>query len=169
MSKFNGIKVGDVVRVKFKPIPEITKEMKMKGKLDFFSEYEIGSNINALMLGGDFVVIDIEQAQAKTESHIDIDNHHDGGSFSLYHELVDTVTVVEVANKFVREKHGIIIIQVNDKLYINGELLENEDNDFLEDNEKEQLDRFSAFMESFLVAKVFEDSLEDADDKTNGK
>ena len=166
MSKFNGIKEGDVVRIKFRSMQDITKEMKMTTKLQYLSEYDIGTNINALMLGGDFVVICAKEAQAKTDAHIEIDNHHDGGSFHAHEEIIDTIEAIEVANKFVSDEHGIIMIQVADKIYINGELLENqEDEQFLDESEKKQLDKFTAFMEKYVIAAAFEGSLEDEDDE----
>ena len=164
---FNGIEEGSVVRIKFKPIPEVTKAMKMTSTLRFMSEYDIGSNVNALVLGGDFIVVDIESAKATVEPHIEIDNHHDGGTFTVFPELVDTIEIIEVGNKFASEEHGILIIQVDDKLYINGEVLNNGQPDWAEED-RDQLDKFMKFMEKFMIARAFEGELEgDGDDEEN--
>ena len=158
MSILNGIKEGNVVRIKFKSIPDITKGMKIQGILDNLDDYDIGSNINAIIIGGDYVTVSMD-LKHKTP-YIEIDNHLDGGTMVVYEKMVDTIEVIEVANKFVSEDCGIMMIQVEDKLYINGVRLENDDYEHADDLDKTQLDRFTAFMEKFLVAKVFEDSLD---------
>lgn len=159
---FNGIEEGSIVRIKFKTIPEITKNMKASGKLQCLSEYEIGANVNALVLGGDFIVINTEAAKSAQEPNIEIDNHFDGGTFVVYAELIDTIEIIDVANKFASEDHGVIMVQVEDKIYINGELLDNGDPQWAPE-ETGKLDKFVAFMEKFVLAKAFENSISDED------
>jgi len=157
---FNGIEEGSVVRIKFKTIPEITKNMKLNGKLNFLSEYDVGSNVNALVLGGDFIVVDIDAAKSTQEPNIEIDNHFDGGTFTVFSELIDTIEVIDIANKFASEDHGIVMVQVEDKIYINGVLLDNGDSGW-DPKDVNRLDKFVAFMEKFVLAKAFEDSIEE--------
>ena len=161
---FNGINEGDVVRIKFKPIHDITAQQKMAGTLMFLNNWEIGANINALLLGGDYVVVDIDNAKDPQHPHIEIDNHHDGGTFEVYPELIESIDVIEVANKFVSEEHGVIMIQVGDKIYINGNVLTDGD-DETPDELKGMLTKFTSFMEKFVLAKAFENSLKEPTDK----
>lgn len=159
MNKLVGIKSGDVVRIKFKSIYDITKSMKMTQTLGWLSDYDIGCNVNALVSSGDFVVIGAENIN-DPDPFIEIDNHLDGGSFSVHNNLIDTIEVIEVTNKFASEDHGIVIIQVDNKLYINGELLSNEKEE-VNSTEPSDLERFTIFMEKFLVTRAFEDCLTD--------
>ncbi len=175
-TKFDGIKEGDIVRIKFKSMSDITKYKKITGKLQYLSEYDIGGNINALLTGGDYVVVSMSEPSAPTP-YMTIDNHHDGGVFSVYEEMIETIETIEVANKFLSETHGVLIIQVEDKLYINGELLQNNSQGIFnlkaikslggvpasDEEEIGELDQFTQFMEKWLVAKAFEGSLDDDD------
>ena len=157
---FDGIEKGSIVRIKFKTIQEIIANQKMTGASVLLHDYEIGGNILALTLGGDFVVICDEEKDAQQEAFVEIDNHHDGGTFYAYADIIETIEVIDVTNKFVSEDHGIIMIQVEDKIYINGELLHNgSPNLDPEDRDKEK--RFLSFMEKYVVSKAFEDSLDD--------
>lgn len=156
---FNGIEEGSVIKVKFKSLVEITKDMKMSNTLNCMGEYEIGGNINLLILGGDFIVVDIDGLKNTQSKFIEIENHLDGGTFSIYEELVESIEIVDVANKFVSVDHGILMIQVDDKLYINGEVLDNGDPNWPH-TERDHLDKFMKFMETFMISRAFEGGLD---------
>lgn len=157
---FNGVEAGSVVRVKFKSIPEITKKKNMTNIIRELDEWDIGTNINALVLGGDFIVVNVEGAKNSKDPVIEIDNHHDGGSFPIFPDIIESIEVVDVANKFASEEHGIIMIQVDDKIYINGILLE-DNKEAYNEADRDKMSRFVNFMEKFVVATAFEASLDE--------
>ena len=160
MSIFDGVEKGSIVRIKFKPIQDIVKNQKITGKAVLLHNYEIGDNIIALTTGGDFIVVCNENKDSKQEPFIEIDNHYDGDTFYAYAEIIDTIEVIDVANKFVSEDHGIIMIQVDDKIFINGQLLTDGESDWAEEDKNKEK-QFLAFMEKYVISKAFEDSLDE--------
>jgi hypothetical protein len=167
---FAGINKGDVVRIKFRTIEELTSKvdrddnskLPMTQRHDIIDSYEIGDNIKALINGGDFVVADTYNANEEDKNEMPrlyIDNHYDGDGMWIYKSHIESIEVIDVANKFVSENHGIIMIQVDDKIYINGLLLENYD--YRPKDEPGDLDKFLTFMEQFVVDSAMAKELGD--------
>lgn len=170
MGMLTGIKVGDIVRVKLKPLQQIIEMKNRKDLLQlrhYMNEYNVGSNINFFMIGfGDFPVTEIGENEWKDEhgkttkrEYIEIGNHLDNNNTDIYEEIAESVVVIEPNNKFYSGTHGLMITELSGVLYINGVALINDKD--ADDEDYTQLDKFMAFMEKYITATALEKSLSD--------
>jgi len=155
MSKFLGIKRGDIVRIKF---VEMRKFIGVKGtsqrgrSYQLVSEWELGSNILAFTYGGDFLVKKDFPENGSVKDSLELMNHLDSGEFEIYEELVETIEVIDVAHKFVSEDHKLCMVLCDNELIINGEKLSNTD-------DSKNLDDFVKFIERYLTSRAIDQSL----------
>lgn len=112
----------DVVRIKFKTIDTIMRESK-RAFHDTEEYYHLGDNVKAILQGGDFVVK--EEVQMDDESgYITVQNHLDHNySLDIHDEMVESIELVQDAERFISNDHGLIVIRVEDEMYINGQPL----------------------------------------------
>lgn len=151
MSKISGFKKGDVVRIKFIEMRDIVK-MKSKNKsYNLISEWELGANILAFTYGGDFLV-KVDAPSSNNDQVLEVLNHLDGGSFDIPDEIVSSIELLDVANKFVSEDHNLSLTQIDDVIYVNGEKLENTGDD-------KHLDNFISFIEKYLMQRAIDSSI----------
>lgn len=151
MSKISGFKKGDVVRIKFIEMRDIVK-MKSKNKsYNLISEWELGANILAFTYGGDFLV-KVDSPSFNNDQVLEVLNHLDGGSFDVPEEIVSSIELLDVANKFVSEDHNLSLTQIDDIVYVNGEKLENTGDD-------KHLDNFISFIEKYLMQRAIDSSI----------
>jgi hypothetical protein len=151
MSKICGFKKGDVIRVKFIDMRDIVKKKSKNKSYNLISEWELGANILAFTYGGDFLVKEDAPPSGKDQV-LEVLNHLDGGSFDIPEEIVDSIQLLDVSNKFVSEDHHLSLTQIDDTIYINGERLENTDED-------KHLDNFITFIEKYLMQRAIENSI----------
>ena len=154
MSKFAGVKKGDVVRLKFLPLNELVKVKDKSASHSIINHWNLGSNVLAYVYGGDFLVREDVKITVSQGNILELSNHLDGEDFDVPEDLVESITIVDVTTKFISEKHNLVIVNSNDAIYINGEALTNTDDDML-------LDKFLSFAEQIIINKAVENSLKD--------
>lgn len=155
MGKFDGIKKGDIVRIKFVEMRDFVgvKGTNRHGKsYQLISEWELGSNILAFTYGGDFLVKKDFPDNGTSKDTLELLNHLDGGEFDIHEEIVEKIEVVDVAHRFVSEEHKLCMLLSDGELLINGEKLSNTDDD-------KHLDNFVKFVERYLTSKAINESL----------
>jgi len=165
VSMFDGLKIGDVVRLKFKCIDDL---IKMRDSVGYTSEmvdrYSVGSNLKAMLNGGDFIIKEINDSflnsdgVSKKVKALEIDNYLDDNVFTVYEDMLATLEVIEVSFSFKSSTHGFMISQIGSALYINGRALINDKDDF---QDMFKLNKFVSFMEHYLTSKGLEDCLVD--------
>lgn len=151
MSKISGVKKGDIVRIKFIDLKDIVKKRNKNASYSLISEWELGSNILAFTYGGDFLVKE-DAPDSSKDQVLDLLNHLDSGTFDVPEEIIASLEIVEASNKFVSEDHNLVITQIENKLFLNGEELSNTD-------EHKHLDNFVSFIERYLMARAIENSI----------
>jgi hypothetical protein len=157
MSKIAGLKKGEIVRIKFKEMRDIVSLRSKNKSYALINEWDLGSNILAFTYGGDFLIKEDVTCSPNKEEVLELINHLDGGAFDIPDEVVDTLEIIDAAAKFVSEEHNLILVMSENDLFINGEKLENNKEDNL-------LDNFVIFVEKYLMNRVVNASLKDADD-----
>ena len=151
MSKITGIKKGDIVRVKFVDLKEIVTKKSKNGSYTLINEWELGSNIMAFVYGGDFLVKQ-DAPDASKNQVLELVNHLDSGTFDIPEEIISSIEVIEASNKFISEDHNLVITQVENNIFINGEELRNTDS-------TKHLDNFISFVERYLMNRAIENSI----------
>ena len=155
MSKISGLKKGDIVRIRFKEMRDIvgTKKISKRNNKSYamISEWDLGANILAFTYGGDFLVKDDSPSLGKAQV-ITLLNHLDGGEFEVPEEIVESLEVVDAAQRFISEEHKLAIILNDNDIYINGEKLSN-------DGDDKHLDKFTNLIERYLANKIINSSL----------
>lgn len=151
MSKISGVKKGDIVRIKFIDLKDIVKKKSKNASYSLISEWELGSNILAFTYGGDFLVKE-DAPDSSKDQVLDLVNHLDSGTFDVPEDIIASLEIIEASNKFVSEDHNLVITQIDNKLFLNGEELSNTD-------EHKHLDNFVSFIERYLMARAIENSI----------
>lgn len=154
MSKISGVKKGDIVRIKFVDMKTLisVKHITSRGNtVRLIGEWELGSNILAFTYGGDFLVKEDAPDLSKKQV-IELVNHLDGDTFDVPDEFIDTLQIVDAAAKFVSTDHNIALVMIDSDIFINGDKLENTE-------ENKHLDNFTSFIERYLVNKAIENSI----------
>lgn len=151
MSKISGIKKGDIVRIKFIDLKDIVSKKSKNSSYRLIAEWELGSNILAFTYGGDFLVKE-DAPDSSKDQVLDLSNHLDSGTFDVPEEIIASLEIIEASNKFTSEDHNLVITQVENKLFINGEELSNTDED-------KHLDNFVSFIERYLIGRAIENSI----------
>ena len=155
MSRFAGIKKGDIVRVKFiemRDLVGVKGTTKSRKSYQLVGEWELGANILAFTYGGDFLVKKDFPDNASPQETLELLNHLDGGEFDIPQDIVAAIDVIDAAYKFVSEDHKICMIMSDSELLINGEKLTNT-------GDEKHLDLFVEFVERYLTSKAINDSL----------
>lgn len=154
MSKISGVKKGDIVRIKFVDMKTIigTKTTTKRGNsVRRIGEWELGSNILAFTYGGDFLVKEDAPEVSKNQI-LELVNHLDGDTFDVHEEFIDSLQIVDAAAKFVSTDHNLVMVMIENDIFINGDRLENTDDD-------KHLDNFTNFIERYLVNKAIDSSI----------
>jgi GH35 family endo-1,4-beta-xylanase len=142
---------GEIVNIKFKSINEI-----MDNTVDDFhgteETYEIADNIKAYIAGGHFIVSEIlDEVDCKddTEHNIKVINHLDCNyGLPVYEDAIESIEIVADSERFESKDHKILIVRVEDEMFINGHpLIWNERQD------KKQHDRDSKKSNNKLKGK----------------
>lgn len=166
MFKKLGIKKGDIVNIKFKPVIDIVKSEKMTFK-SADERYAISDNFVAFNIGGDFLVHKVNLNDVDDE-HITVINHLDS-NFSdqmyVYEEVVDSIQVVDDSeNRFISPEHNLCVIRIDNDLVINGtRLVANEE---AKKEEHDRLMRRQGKSDPYVnqaekLLKLFEDFITD--------
>jgi hypothetical protein len=155
MSKISGLKKGDIVKIKFMEMRDIVnlnkKDKKPRRSYQVISEWELGSNILAFTYGGDFIVKEDAPASGK-DQNLCVLNHLDGGDFEIAECIIESIQLVDAAQRFISDDHKVAIIVTENDIYINGEKLINTDED-------KHLDNFVNLVERYLTNKAINNSL----------
>lgn len=154
MSKISGVKKGDIVRIKFVDMKTLigTKTTTSRGTtVRLIGEWELGSNILAFTYGGDFLVKEDSPDMSKKQV-LELVNHLDGDTFDVPEQFIHSLQIVDAAAKFISTDHNIALVMIDNDIFINGDRLENTDDD-------KHLDNFTNFIERYLVNKAIENSI----------
>lgn len=159
---------GEVVRIKFKSINDIILASGCSFS-DTSDNYELGDNFKALLVGGDFlVVLEIDETSFTrdiNENFIKVLNHLDNGHhFAVYDNMIESISMVEDAEKFVSTDHNLIVVRVGNDLYINGvSLLGNEEEERAEHNRimKRAIDKTEYENKNRKLLSIFENYITD--------
>lgn len=147
MANFSNIKVGDVVRVKFKDVKDILQKDISTGK-SMIANWRLSNNLLALHSGGDFLVNDINTK----EKTITLENHLDEDEFEIVEGMVESLELIDVSNKFVSQWHGVNLVILDDSIYINGRELRDE-------GDEKHLTNFLYCVERYMTSRALEQSL----------
>ena len=160
MSKFSGIKKGDIVRIKFLEMRDLVKvrsrspAKRTGAHYQMISEWDLGANILAFTYGGDFLVKQ-DAPQSGKAQELEVVNHLDGGEFEIPEEIIDSIEIVDAAHRFVSEEHKLALIMTDNDLFINGTRLENNDDDKF-------LDDFVTFIERYVTNRAINNSIKES-------
>jgi len=162
---------GEVVRIKFKTINDIMATSK-KDFEDTEDYYAFGFNIKAYLQGGDFIVANAlnedscENGIAKS-NYISIQNHLDHNySFNVYDDVIESIEIVDDAERFVSHDHRILVVRAGDEMYINGNpliwndgscLVSNIDDEEKVNPNRKLLKMFENFIADLAVKESFKD------------
>jgi hypothetical protein len=179
MSKLRALnpQEGDVVKIKFKTINEITMEYG-QGFSNADDEYEFGENIVAYSKGGQFLVgmgIPAEVFNSKDEDdemYIVVKNHLDHNyNFNVYESTIESIEIVDASETFFSANHELLVVRLDEEMYINGEpLIWNEDSqrkwhdrnkEEYENPNRKLLKLFESFIADLAVRDSFRDMRED--------
>jgi hypothetical protein len=122
---------GDVVKIKFKPIADLIRDLGTTlSEAD--SNLDLSENFKAMIHGGHFLV-EAEMTEDTRESaygnYFAVNNHIDYNcNFTIYDAMIESIEAIEVEEKFVSPEHNLIVLRLDDELFINGvSLLGNEE------------------------------------------
>ena len=158
---------GEVVRIKFKTINDIIHASGCSFS-DTTDNYELDDNFKALLVGGDFLVDRVIDSCSFTrdieENFIKVLNHLDGGTFNIFDNMIESVSIVQDAEKFVSTDHNLIVVRVGNDLYINGvSLLGDEEDQIAEHNRimKRAVDKTEYENKNRKLLSIFENYITD--------
>jgi hypothetical protein len=173
-----GIKKNDVVRIKFKDINSIIKNSGIPFQ-DLDDDLRLSSNMRAYFNGGDFLVSEDFDTSLKDsvfgdcvvlKNHFDFDNN-----LQIYEYTIDTIDIVNDARRFVSSDLDLIVVRVEDELFINGqpligdELQKKKDHDrYKKNNEKpyeNENRRLLSIFEEFIADLAVKDSIDNRGSK----
>ncbi len=119
-----GVKKNDIVRIKFKNLNAIIKDSNMPFQ-DLDEHLRLSSNMRAYYNGGDFLVSEDFNKDDFTEFFGDVihlKNHLDSDyGFEVCEYTIETIEIVNDARRFVSSDLDLIVVRVEDELYINGQ------------------------------------------------
>ena len=139
-----GIKEGDVVRIKWKPLDEIVQFFKSEGHSpsSFLQESELDYHLTAIMNDGHYRVDDVRtgnqgrgvpqekqyrrmnEDQKPDEIVIDNHNNYEGGTLTINENFIESISVEhDAAETYFSEKFNLSVMKIDGGLFINGELL----------------------------------------------
>jgi len=120
---------NDVVRIKFKTFDTILHETGM-GFYDCAEFYDCGDNYKAYLAGGgDFIVskecqTDEHDESERSKPYIIVKNHYDhSDSFYIYDDVIESIEVIDDAERFFSNDLKILVVRIEDEMYINGKPL----------------------------------------------
>ena len=121
-----GIKKNDIVRIKFKDLNTLVLGSNMTfGDLD--ESLRLTSNMRAYYNGGDFLVgedFNKENYCSILGDAISVKNHFDHDyDFLVYDFSLESIEIVSDARRFVSSELDLIVVRVDDELFINGKPL----------------------------------------------
>lgn len=116
---------NEIVRIKFKTINDIIDAYSgdFNEAEDF---YNFSNNIKAYIKGGDFIVkerVDVTSYRNNSikNYYISVKNHLDCKfSFDIYDEVIESIEIVNDGERFVSSDIGLLVVRVEDEMYING-------------------------------------------------
>jgi hypothetical protein len=119
-SVFDGIKEGNVVRLKLKNLFNSSDLLRLK---NIVGNYCIGSNVLLFAArGGDFLVSEVDTL-TKT---ISITNTLDESDCTLIEEMIESIEVIEPTYKFISQDAVMSLMYINGSICINGQTLAKE-------------------------------------------
>ena len=126
-------KKNEVIRIKFKPLNQIVEESPLSYS-DTEEHYNFGSNIKAYLKGGDFIVeedYEHDEEEKPIDRGVCVKNHFDcSHEFWIHETAIAEAEMVQDSERFSSHDHGILVVRVDDEMYINGQpLIWNEIND----------------------------------------
>jgi hypothetical protein len=160
-----GAKKNDIVRVKFKNLNSIVKESGMTFS-DLDDTLRLSGNMRAYYNGGDFLVSEDFDKSERDDFFGDmlhLKNHFDNDyGFEICDFVIDSIDIVNDARRFVSSDLDLIVVRVDDELFINGQPLIGD-----EVQKKKEYSRFKAKEEKEYVnenrrlLKIFEEFIAD--------
>jgi hypothetical protein len=160
-----GVKKNDIIRVKFKNLNSLIKDSKMPFS-DLDDLVRLSNNMRAYYNGGDFVAcedFDAKNSHDFLGDAIHASNHLDHDyDFHIYDYCIESIEIVNDARRFVCTEMDLIVVRVDDELYINGKPLIGDEFDnqkefkrFNKNSDKEYVNK------NFALLKIFEEFIAD--------
>jgi len=117
---------NDVVRIKFKAFETLLKETGMSF-YDCAEFYDYGENSKAYLAGGGDFIVSKEHERDETEGGklcITVKNHYDHcDNFYIYDDVIESIEIIDAAEIFFSNELKILVVRVEDEMYINGKPL----------------------------------------------
>lgn len=114
---------GEIVNIKFKSLNDIMDNSKE----DFHETeetYSISENTKAYLAGGHFIVEEAYDPEEDEKECINIINHLDCNyEMTVYNEVIESMEIITESDKFVSKEHKILVVRVDDEMFINGQPL----------------------------------------------
>lgn len=168
-----GIKKGDIVKIKWKPLAEIIEFYKKEGysPSNFLQETELDYQLSALLNDGHYLVDSVNTDKDEREipqekrfkrapndqklEEVCISNHnnHDGGEFTFNENFVDEISIEhDAAETYFSDKFNLSIMKIDGGLFINGKMLTKKDGKLI--------DILENTISDLAIQKMLEDSTE---------
>ena len=143
-----GIKEGDIIRIKWKPLQEIVDFYKKERHTpsEFLQNTRLDYQLTAIMNDGHYLVESVKTGdeerdlpqthalrraqnnQKPDEVRIENHNNYEGGEFSFNEHFIDEISVEhDAGEKYFSDKFNISILKIDGGLFINGEMLTKRD------------------------------------------
>lgn len=148
-----GIKSGDIVKIKWKPLVEIMQFYKDEGYSPsmFLQESELDYHLTAIMNDGHYKVCSIntgdnhrnipQEKLVKRSTNVlmpdevEITNHNnnEGGEFTFNKHFIEEISIEhDAAEVFFSDKFNLSVIKIDGGLFINGKLLTKKDSKLID-------------------------------------
>lgn len=162
MSKLAKLKPdkNEVVKIKFKSFNEMLKLGEHFH--DSNDTYEFSENFKAYQAGG-FFIVGGGYTKEDEDEYITVRNHLDNNyNFYVYEEVIESIEIVQDAEKFESFDHKVLVVRVEDELYVNGHpVIWNEDAERKEYNRSKRSDDTPYENPNRKLLKIFENYIAD--------
>ncbi len=122
---------GEVVKIKFKTMNEIIANSS-EDFHDTNESYAFSENTKAYIAGSHFLVTEAYEPRKddkEGDEDITVRNHLDCvWDFTVFEDAIESIEIIDHAENFCSNDHKVLIVRVEDELFINGQpLIWNED------------------------------------------
>jgi hypothetical protein len=143
-----GIKEGDIVRIKWKPLEEIINFFKAERHTpsEFLQSTSLDYHLSAIVNDGHYLVDEVRagtdekhlpqtKAQRRLNSNQQPDevtivnhNNYDGGEFTFNENFIEEIAVEhDAAEHYFSDKFNLSLMKIDGGLFINGKMLTKRD------------------------------------------
>jgi len=160
-----GIKKNDIVRIKFKDLNRLVEQSNMAFQ-DLDESIGLSRNMRAYYNGGDFLVsldFDRDNTDSFLGDAIEVKNHFDNDySFLVYEFAIESIEIVNDARRFISSELDLIVIRVEDELFINGRPVVGDEPEKIKQHKRyNKKDNGEYVNENRKLLKIFEEFIAD--------